>query len=109
MIKKNVSVVITDLDNTLYDWFEVWHSSFKAMLDAVVKKSGISEEKLIPEIKKVHEQHGTSEYLMLLNEIPSLKEKYPNENILEIYKDEIEIYKEKRKETLKLYPTVLNT
>ncbi len=109
MTKKKVSVLITDLDNTLYDWFEVWHSSFKAMLDAVVSKSGISEDDLIPEIKKVHELHGTAEYLMLLNEIPCLKEKHLNGNILEIYKDAIEIYKKRRTETLKLYPTVLNT
>jgi FMN phosphatase YigB (HAD superfamily) len=109
MTKKNVSVLITDLDNTLYDWFEVWHTSFKAMLNEVVKKSGISEDVLIPEIKKVHELHGTSEYLMLLNEIPCLKEKHPKEDILKIYKDAIEIYKTKRTETLKLYPTVLTT
>jgi len=109
MNKKKISVVITDLDNTLYDWFKVWHSSFKAMLDSLVIESGISEEELIPQIKRIHEQHGTSEYLMLLNELPILQEKHPNQNIAEIYKNAIEAYKQTRKDTLELYPSVLST
>jgi len=109
MNKKQVSVLITDLDNTLYDWFNVWHSSFRAMLDVLVSESGISEEILLPEIKRVHEKHGTSEYLMLLNELPVLQNKHPDANITEIYKNAVEIYRQKRSETLELYPSVLNT
>ena len=71
MNRKKVSVLITDLDNTLYDWFEVWYQSFRAMLTRLVKDSGVPEEALITEIKEIHERHGTSEYLMLLTELPS--------------------------------------
>ena len=34
------SVVITDLDNTLFDWFEIWYQSFTALLDCLAKDSG---------------------------------------------------------------------
>ncbi len=27
--KRAISVVITDLDNTLYDWVDLWYKSFK--------------------------------------------------------------------------------
>ena len=67
------TVLITDLDNTLFDWFETWYNSFNAMLESVVDISGISRETLIPEIKAIHQKHGTAEYAFLLEEIPSLK------------------------------------
>ena len=45
-MKKNVSVIITDLDNTLFDWFDIWYKSFNAMLSLLVNKSGIPQDKL---------------------------------------------------------------
>ena len=35
-MKPRVSTVVTDLDNTLYDWFEFWFASFGAMLRVLV-------------------------------------------------------------------------
>lgn len=109
MTKKKVSVVITDLDNTLYDWFEMWHQSFSAMLDRLVALSGLKREDLVKEIKKIHEKHGTAEYLALIPELQSLKEKHPEGGFNHLYEEAINIYREKRKETLHLYPSVLAT
>lgn len=39
-------LLVTDLDNTLYDWFEIWHSSFSALLAEVVSISGLPAEVL---------------------------------------------------------------
>jgi phosphoglycolate phosphatase-like HAD superfamily hydrolase len=55
-----VSMLITDLDNTLWDWFEAWFRSFSAMLDRLSSKTGISKEQLENEIREVHQRHGTS-------------------------------------------------
>jgi hypothetical protein len=41
-----VSLLITDLDNTLFDWFGIWHASFSAMLDKTVELSGVPREVL---------------------------------------------------------------
>ena len=32
MKKPIIDLVITDLDNTLYDWFEPWYHAFSAFL-----------------------------------------------------------------------------
>ncbi|GLQ17728.1 HAD family hydrolase [Maritalea porphyrae] len=107
--KPKFSVLVTDVDNTLFDWFEVWHSSFKAMLDQIVIISGVSEEELYPEIRKIHQKHGTSEYAFLIGSLPVLKSKFPDENLLEIFQPAIDAFRSARREKLKLYEGVLDT
>lgn len=41
-MKKPVSLVIFDLDNTLWDWVKIWGRSFDAMLQSVASQSGVS-------------------------------------------------------------------
>lgn len=67
------SVLVTDLDNTLYDWVEVWHRSFGAMLDELLRHTGAPRERLLDEIRDVHRAHGTSEYAFLAEELPSVE------------------------------------
>jgi hypothetical protein len=55
---------------------EVWYQCFSAMLDSLIAISGIEREKLISEIKKVQERHGTAEYAFLIEEVPSLRRKW---------------------------------
>ena len=43
-MKKAVSVVTTDLDDTLFDWVNIWDGSFIAMLDRLSHDSGVDEE-----------------------------------------------------------------
>jgi phosphoglycolate phosphatase-like HAD superfamily hydrolase len=101
--KQQVSVVITDLDNTLFDWFGVWHASFNAMLNKIFDISGVSSEddkrQIIREIKTIHEKHGTSEYSFLIEEIPTLQKLHPSlgpEQIKEHYDDAIHVYNKER-------------
>jgi len=108
-MSRNVNVVITDLDNTLFDWFEAWFNSFSAMLDKLVVESGVSRDLLIQEIKSVHEKHGTSEYAFLIEELPSLRRLHPDGNLIEIYDESIHEFRRARKKHLRLYPTVLET
>jgi FMN phosphatase YigB (HAD superfamily) len=107
--KKCISFVIVDLDNTIYDWFYFWHSSFTAMVDRVMADSGIPREKLFREIKEIHTKHGTAEYSLLIQEIPSLKEKHPDQDLRVVYRDAIEEYRRTREKTLKPYPRVRET
>jgi FMN phosphatase YigB (HAD superfamily) len=108
-VKQTVSIVITDLDNTLYDWVDLWHKSFKAMLDRLVLDSGVPEETLIQDFKKVHEQHGTSEYAFAIQELPSLQAKYPGEDLAKRFDEAIHAYRCARRNALRLYPDVLET
>jgi phosphoglycolate phosphatase len=107
MKKSAVDLVITDLDNTLYDWFEFWYHSFGALLSRLVRDSNIPREVLIREIKQIHERHQTSEYAFLLQEIPSLQKLHPGESIVKIYDDAVHEYRRARKQHLSVYPGVL--
>ncbi|MCI0559670.1 MAG: HAD family hydrolase, partial [Nitrososphaera sp.] len=103
------TAVITDLDNTLFDWVELWFNCFSPMLDGIVEISGIPKEKLIPEISAVHKRHGTSEYSFLIEELPSLQPILNGRSATEIFATPIEIYRQQRRKHLRLYPTVAET
>lgn len=105
----SIQLVVTDLDNTLFDWVEIWYRSFSAMLAELVRISGVSESELIPQIKAIHQKYGTSEYAFLIEEIPAFRERYPHENLLEKFDPAIHAFRSARKEYLKLYPTVLDS
>ena len=102
----NKSIVITDLDNTLFDWFEIWYRPFKAMLDELIVKSGLSQELLEREFREVFQKHGTSEYAFAIEELPSLRKAHPGEDPTKLYEKAIDRYREARTEVLQLYPTV---
>ena len=108
-MKPTIELLITDLDNTLYDWFDFWYHSFTAMLDQIAAISGIPREQLEPEIKKVYEKHGTSEYSFLIEELDPLLRMYSSQEIREMYEPAIRAYREARSEHLRLYPNVLET
>jgi len=64
---QRVTVVILDLDNTLFDWVEIWCQSFRAMLDELVQHSGIEREILLSDFKAVFTRHATSEYAFAIS------------------------------------------
>jgi FMN phosphatase YigB (HAD superfamily) len=105
-MKARKSVLITDLDNTLFDWVHLWHSCFSAMLEKIADISGISDDRLKSEIKEVHQKHGTSEYAFLIEELPSLQRKYQNEDLTKIFAPALAAYREQRRKELRLYPSV---
>jgi len=101
-----IALLVTDLDNTLYDWFAMWYPAFNAMLETVCSESGVSRSVLLAEIRAIHQERGTSEYSYLLNELPSLKKLNPPEEIAEVYRGAIKRYRFMRQENLHLYPGV---
>jgi FMN phosphatase YigB (HAD superfamily) len=107
--RPTVEVLILDLDNTLFDWVDIWYRSFKPMLDSLVAETGASEEQLKGEIKKVHQKHGTSEYAFLFDELPTLKKKAGDADVKVVFQKSIEAYREGRRSSLALYPGVLET
>ena len=38
---RTYSVVVTDLDDTLFDWVAIWHACFTAMLDRLLHHAHI--------------------------------------------------------------------
>ena len=104
------TVLITDLDNTLFDWFGIWHASYSAMIASVCSISGVKRSDLLLEIKKIHQQHGTAEYAYLLESLPSLIKLYGSpDNVKAEMSGAIEAFRNARKDKLKLYKTVTST
>jgi FMN phosphatase YigB (HAD superfamily) len=104
-----VTVLVTDMDNTLFDWLEMWQAAFGAMLDRLVAESGVERETLEREFYALHQQHGTTEYAFAIQELPSLRARHPPEELPTRYASAIEAYRTMRRRTLRLYPGVLET
>jgi len=100
------TTLITDFDNTLYDWFHMWNQSFQAMLEEVRRKVEISDDVLLPQIRAIHQRHRTAEYAFLLEELPCLQQAFPRQNIVEVFDDAIHAYRSARKNSLELYAGV---
>lgn len=101
------TTLITDLDNTLFDWIAIWHRSFSALLDALIELSGVPREALEADIREVHQKHRTSEYSFLIQELECLQEKHPGQDVRAIYEPAIAAHRDARTEALELYPGVL--
>lgn len=105
----NCSLLITDLDNTLWDWFEIWRASFGAMLTEVARISSVPEDVLEREIRAVHQRQRTAEYAFVLEELPSLLAQHARNDIREIYKGAIQARRTARHRECKLYDGVRST
>jgi FMN phosphatase YigB (HAD superfamily) len=101
------TALITDLDNTLFDWVEIWYRSFSAMFEVLVEKTGCQPDELKNQIRAVHQRHGTSEYAFLLGEVPLLREFAGGNEVIEVFADAIKAYRDARSRSLCLYPTVM--
>jgi phosphoglycolate phosphatase-like HAD superfamily hydrolase len=104
-----VSALVTDLDNTLFDWIEIWYRSIRAMLNRLAADSGVPEQDLESELRAVHREHGTPEYAFAIEELPSLRRKHPAGDLTAIYSAAIQAFREARREARRLYPTVRQT
>ncbi|PVX29172.1 HAD family hydrolase [Sphingomonas pokkalii] len=103
------SVLITDVDNTLFDWVHVWHSAFSAMLAELLRLSALDEAVLLAEIRKVHQRAGTSEYSFLIGELEVLRGPAGDTPVLDFYAPAIDAFRAARQQTLEFYPGVLAT
>ena len=108
-MRKKKTAIITDLDNTLFDWVDLWLTCFSSMLEGIINISGIPKEILVPEIRAIHQKHGTSEYSFLIEEIPSLKPILKGRPATEVFAAPIASYQQLRRQHLRLYSTVAET
>jgi FMN phosphatase YigB (HAD superfamily) len=103
------TTLITDFDNTLYDWFHTWYRSFYAMLIEIERISGVSRDILIPEIRRIHQKYGTSEYSFLIEELPAIQRQFASGDVMQVFDSAVHAYRSARKSSLKLYDGVRET
>ena len=70
------TVLVTDMDNTLFDWLGMWQAAFGAMLEHLMADSGVPRATLEAEFFAIHQRHGTTEYAFAIQELPSLRARH---------------------------------
>jgi FMN phosphatase YigB (HAD superfamily) len=103
------STLIVDMDNTLFDWVQLWYQTFTALLDGVELASGVKLRDIEAQIRSVHQRHGTSEYAFLLDSLPALEPFRQGRPASEVFISAIRAFRAARKTYLNLYPSVAET
>lgn len=107
-----IKLVITDLDNTVYNWVDYYVPCFNAMLHELVKITGIDTQTLKESFKRVHQKHRTTEYAFAIEELDVLSGVDCGLTVPEIlrkYFIAIDAFRKLRRKTLCLYEGVLET
>jgi FMN phosphatase YigB (HAD superfamily) len=60
--------VVTDLDNTLYSWVDFIVPALEALVDTLVRNTGIPRIEIIRALKRVYTAHSTNEYAFAIQE-----------------------------------------
>lgn len=109
MSRKVIDTVILDLDNTIFDWFAVWYASFRPVYDELIRVSGRPVAEVEASIRKVHQQHRTSEFTFLIEEADVLADIRASQDIRDVFKDALMASRHGRDLNLRLYPSVFTS
>ena len=107
-----IKLIVTDLDNTLYDWVGYFVPAFNSMLEELASSTGMHQDELIPAFRRVHRERGTTEYALAIAELDVLAELDDSlslEERLAKYEPAVRAFRRKRHETLRLYTGVRET
>jgi len=107
-----IRLLVTDLDNTLYDWVTFFAVSFYKMVDVATTILDVEQERLLDELQEVHKQHNTLEHPFALLETAAVKERFnglSREKLAQRMAPAFDAFNRWRTKTLKLYPGVMET
>lgn len=111
MDKKKTNFVVTDLDDTIWDWLTMWDRSFRPYFKRILNELQLDESKLLKSFKTLHRKYGTSESSFLYEKLDVLNEQQKqNFEISSADKKSIiHEYNANKKGNLKLYDGVVET
>lgn len=107
-----MKLIITDLDNTLYDWVSFFANSFSAMIDELIPILDVEREELLDQFKRVHQSYHNSEQPFAVLELPCVQERFRGREasaVLDHLSPALRAFNAVRDECLQLYPGVLST
>lgn len=105
-------LLITDLDNTLYDWVTYFAHAFQALVKELSMMVEVDEEQLLDEFKAIHQQYKNSEHPFATLELPSVRKKFGNlskPELLQVLDPPLSAFNKARNTYLQLYPGVSST
>jgi phosphoglycolate phosphatase len=109
MFRPAISLVITDLDNTIYDWLTAFVPALYAMVQEAAPLIGVGEEELLDDLQLVHRKHGDSEHPFALLETRAVQKKFREKSRSEICQfldPAFHAFNKMRKQNLRLYDGV---
>ncbi len=74
-----IKLIVTDIDNTVFDWVTYYVRSFHALLNEVESITGIPYAQLASESRDAFTRHGSIEYPFLIQELPSVDRHYADD------------------------------
>ncbi len=102
------TLLITDLDNTLYNWVDYFGRCFRGMTHTICSEMEIEETEFIAGAKQVFKKAGTLEYAFLIQELPFIS-RYSESKINSFIETSKRTFHIIRSKNLKLYDGVLQT
>jgi FMN phosphatase YigB (HAD superfamily) len=107
-----MTLLITDLDNTLYDWVTFFAISFQGMAQDLALLLDVDSERLLDEFKVLHQRYGSSEQPFTALDLPTVKERFGNvsrQELLKLLDRPLHVFNSLRDKSLHLYESVAET
>jgi FMN phosphatase YigB (HAD superfamily) len=111
-MRSTVRLLVTDLDNTLYDWVTFFAESFSAMVEAAVQLLDVDRDALLDQLRDVHRRYHNSEHPFALLETEAVRQRFADlsrAEQAERLNDAFHAFNTARRRSLRLYPGVLET
>lgn len=109
--QKKVNLIITDLDDTIWDWFSMWYNSFEPYIKRISTEFNIDLSVLKSDFKSIHTRYGSTEFSFVYQDLTCLSQEQKNK--FEIHENEhksiIHQYNSLKKNNLRLYPGTRET
>jgi FMN phosphatase YigB (HAD superfamily) len=67
------TILITDVDNTLYDYVQFFAPPFRAMVKSISSETGVPEDVLYADFKSIFKEIGTFDYQYLIGRLAALR------------------------------------
>lgn len=111
-MRRRVTHLICDLDNTLYDWVGYFVPSFYAMVNAIIDIVPYDREELLEDFRKVHLKHHDSEHAFAVLDTDFVRNHFVGQSRAEIAEQldsAFHAFNRTRKQRLQTYPNVHST
>lgn len=111
-MRKMKKLLITDLDDTLYDWTGFFVPAFYAMAEEIAAITKIEQSQLLQEYKQVHQALGTLEFPYATLRLPSIQRFFSglsDEEVKDALRPAFKRFNFIREEYLHLFPGVQET
>ncbi|PWE75950.1 hypothetical protein XF30_03440 [Bradyrhizobium sp. SUTN9-2] len=106
------SLIIFDLDNTVYDWYAAFLPAFYEMVRVATGIIGCDQEQLLGELQQVHIRHHDVEHPFSLYEtaiVQNLAASMGEDVVWQLLDPAFHAFNKLRKENLKLFPEAKET